>query len=312
MGGLRNLTYYGQASITDQVEQNVIWYVRDELIKLGAYYNIVSGMVDYNNNRIDKLRPIYQPGLNNFQFWGGPSHHWVWETGITPYSNLVESPIEVSGVYINNAFYATGTTGTYEFYVDYNRGGIVFTNALVSGTNIWCERSERAAFVYQTEGDEYRSFLHNYFNRGELNPPGSGLDIFRNRNIAVLPAVFIGSIKGESKPYELGNNVNFGKFNINFDVFSNDLNNLNILRNVCTAIEGHRIELFNVTQASTGNYPLDYKGRVHEGTKTRSQLISLFPYDDPGLFLNNAIEKRMPTKLDFHRTRISLDFELII
>lgn len=311
---LRHLTYYGQAGITDQIEQNVIWFMRDELLKIGAYFNIASGFLGYNGEDLSLLRPSFQIEHGNFQFWTGLSHQWVWESGLDTSTAAIDAvPIVVSGVYVGTTFYPTATTtGDFAHYIDYNRGGVVFTGSNVaSGSVILCERTERAAFIYSTYADEYRKLTQDHL-RVLSTTPGSGLDNYSPENRAMLPAIFVGVIKGNSVPYELGAIINFTSYKVNFDIFAEHVGDLTKLRDACHGLEGSALTMFDVDLASapSGNYPLDFLGRLRDEARLISQLVTLFPFKT-GRFLNNSTDRMFSPILPLHRARVTIDFEIV-
>ena len=92
----------------------------------GQFYNIhipQSGI--YGGDR-HKLRVASTPNYASGKVWEGYRQNWVWESGI---DGTTEQPTTISGVFVDDTFYATGNT-TKPFYVDYPNGRVVFDNAL--------------------------------------------------------------------------------------------------------------------------------------------------------------------------------------
>lgn len=309
----RNITYYGEVSALDQVEQNIIWYLNDKLLQAGAYYNITSGFVNYNGEDISRLRPAHVPGFSNGSVWIGNTRRWVWSTGVVDINAyyITATPLEVSGVYVNHEFYPLDTTGTYAHYIDYNRGAVVFNTPIATSSHVYCERTERAAFVYSANSSEYRNF--NTEARRYLSfTPGSGLDSYQYKNLSDLPAIFIETSKSTSRAYQLGSLLNMTNFNINMHIFAEDVSDFNVLRDICMGLEGHPVEMFDVNLAASGYYPLDYLGRLRGSYKTRDQLLNLVPWKTNGKFLNNSSERKYANILPIHRSTISTNFEILL
>jgi hypothetical protein len=309
----KNVTYFGHASPLDQVEQNVMWFLKDGLLQVGAYYNINGSFVGYDGEQLAYLYPSYQSEHGRFQFWRGQSHQWVWESGISVGGPIVSPPIAVSGVYVSGAFYPTATTtGVYEHYVDYNRGGIVFSSPRASGLNLECHRTERAAFVYSAHSDEYRRISYNHL-RAVKSPPGSGVDTVSPENKSFLPAIFITVKRGEARPYELGDLVQWTNYNLAFDVMAQSTSDFHRLRDICLGLEEHAFTMFNVNQAaaSGGGYPLDYLGRLRDSAETYTSLKTNYPWKI-GRFTGPTYEEIIPQALPLHRARIVMGFELVL
>ena len=308
---LRNINYFGQATNRTHIRENVMWMLKESFINAGGYYNISSGTLGYDGSDLSVMAASYQPEHSNFQFWKGMSHQWVWESGIIPTYTGGSDPIQVSGIYVSGVFYPSGDGGQYDHYIDYNRGGIVFTSAMPSGLNVFCDRSERATFIYPAESNEYRELLFEQLRLYD-NIPGSGLDTISPEFSSFLPAIFVKVDQSRTTPYELGSMAKFVDFRITFDIFSEDLQQLDFLRDSCLSLEGQPMKTFDVNDVSDNNkLPLDYKGRLRTGNALiRSQLLSSYPWKT-GRFLENAVETKLPDIMPMMRSRVIIDFQIV-
>ena len=307
---LRNINYFGEATNRTQVRENVIWMLNEAFLSAGGYYNISSGTLGYDDEDLSELTPSYQPEHSNFQFWKGMSHKWGWESGLNPTYTGGVDPIAVSGIYVSGLFYPSGDGGQYDHYVDYNRGGVVFTNPMPSGLNVFCNRSERAAFIYPSESNEFRRILTEQLRVFD-EVPGSGMDTLSPELSSYMPSIFVKIEHNKTSPYELGSASKFIDFKIIMDVFSEDLQQLDFLRDACLSLEGQPMKTFNVNEVSSNNkFPLDYKGRLRGEAQTRSQLLSSYSWKT-GKFLENAQEVKMPDILPVMRSRVIIDFQII-
>lgn len=313
------IQYAGQEGPLQQVESNIIWYLRDKLLEIGAYYNISSGTIGYDGNDWHKLRPSFQPGKSNFSFWSGRSHQWVWESGVNLSFNGGSQPIRPSGVYINGLFYSTAsTTGNFAHHIDYQKGGVQFSGSLNQTLDVRCSRSERAVFVYPQESDEYRKLTSDWL-RSRINTPGSGLDNYPMEYKAFLPAVFIDIDDPKTKPYELGSSSKFNNFRVNFDIFAENDAEFKRLRDICYGLEMITIPMFDVNEVSaSGDWPLKYNGSLTNDAKMRSVLESVYPYrigptQINGQFIETTVSsQKFKPFLPIYRGRVSIDFQIIL
>jgi len=309
---LKNINFFGQATNRTQIRENIISYLKDQFIQVGGYYNVTSGILDYDGNDASLLQPSHIPGASGFQFWSTRSNDLVWETGVQPKYTGGQNPITpISGIYINDAFVPTGTTGANQFYVDYARGGVFFQNsAKASGTKIWMERSERSAFVYQNESNEYRTLIYEH-QRYFDNPPGSGQDTIPKHLKAFLPAIFVDIQHASNQPYQLGSTSMFKSYRIDFDIFAEDIRQFDFLRDACISLEAGRINMYDVNKVEeSGFFPLNYRGERQENPQTFSGLVNLFPFK-LGNFGENVSERRTYTPYPLHATTITHRFEIV-
>jgi len=314
---LNNLTVFGQSSSIVQVSQNVEWFLRDAMLNRGGYFNITSGMKNYEGNDISLLKPSYQPEHSNFQFWKGNSHQWIWESGANTNATYTggADTILVSGVYISDTFYPTGNLSI-PFYIDYNRGGVVFNSPRPSSDIIRCDRSERASFVYDADSNEYRTIMKSHL-RGLSNTPGSGTDAFAPELSVFLPAIFVSVSNPKNTPYQLGDSSQFKDYKIDLDIFAENKHEFDFLRGFCQDLYLESIEMFDYNDVLSNNeLPLDYLGRFKMETSNvpAREITALGTKYNwrKGVFLENTRENIFPNILPIHRARVSLEFQIVI
>lgn len=308
----KNITFFGQVTDSSKVEENVIWYLREGLLNIGGFYNMSGGIVDQHGIDVSNLRPSYLPGSSGFQFWTGRSHQWVWESGIAPTYAGSEPPIVVSGVYVTGAFVPTGTTGTNEIRVDYNRGGIYFVNRVfASGIAITANRSERAAFVYPNESNEARAIIDGHLAALQDYPPGSGEDVNAREFSTYLPAVIVDVDLVSTTPYELGSATQHVDYKVTFDVYSEDKGNYELLMDVCRGLRKKAFVMFEPNDLESNNaYPLDYLGQRRFTNSSRNRMVELYPWRR-GQFDETPRSTKFPSLMPVHRGRVSLEFRIV-
>ena len=109
---LSNLPNAQDATISNILLDNFIAFYDWGFLDRGSFYNIQipqSGI--YGGDR-HKLRSSDNPNYTDGQVWEGYRQNWVWESGI---DGTTQQPVTISGVFVDNEFYATGNT-TKPFY----------------------------------------------------------------------------------------------------------------------------------------------------------------------------------------------------
>jgi hypothetical protein len=303
----KNVTFFGQVTDSSIIEENVVWYIRDGLLDIGAFYNMSGAIVDRHGVAVNELRPSYLPGSSGFQFWTGRSHQWVWESGVSPTYAGAVPPIVVSGVYVTGAFIPTGTTGTNEIRVDYNRGGVYFVNrTFASGTAITCNRSERAAFVYPGDSNEARAITNGHLAALNVYPPGSGEDVQAREFRTYLPAIVVDVELVNTTPYELGSSVQHVDYKVIMNVYSEDKGTYEVLMDACRGLRKKGFTMFDPNDLETNTaYPLDYLGQRRFDNSSRDRMVELYPWKR-GQFGETPRTSTFPSLMPVHRGQVSL------
>ena len=116
-----NTTFKGVNSISDDLllnilESNFKMFFDWGFLNIGAWFDATipnSGTIYGSTNPPSKLLLVDDPSYIAGQVWQGMRKDWVWESGISYSGN---SPIDVSGCYVNNTFIPySGNT----FHIDY-------------------------------------------------------------------------------------------------------------------------------------------------------------------------------------------------
>ena len=84
---------------------------------------------------------------------GGFWKNWVWQVGLR--LQMADAPLVsnmynsgISGVYVDDTFYSSSTTGTYSHKIDYFNGRVIFDNAIPSGSKVQAEHGYKYIVVY--------------------------------------------------------------------------------------------------------------------------------------------------------------------
>jgi len=311
MSIFRGISYFGQLTPRTIIRENIINRISQSLIDAGGYYNFTTGIIGYDGYSLAQLRPAYRQEFSNFKFWAGNSSNWVWETQNATYTGG-QPPISASGIWISGIFYPENNGGVYDHYIDYARGGVVFTNPMPSGLNVFCNHSERVGFVYSSIGPEYKRIFNAHLRNWKTNPPGSGYDELPNELKAFLPAVFVDIRRDSGDPYELGSSVRLDRFNVSFDIISEDVILQDFLIDACMSLQNQTIIAYDATRVrDSGLYPLDYKGRKNPSGLSFSDRSSNYFWKNLK-FDEQASEIESFIALPLIRGGVVMDLEVII
>lgn len=196
----KGTSQYGNALLSQAVEFGLISYFNWSFLGIGAFDNITLGLAaPYGGNKYT-LQTVHDPYFNDGQVWQSFRANWVWETGI----GYQYQPISISGVYLNNTFYPTSTTGQYSYYLDYPNGRVVFNNPQTGTLNL--EYSYRNVYVTNAEEPWFKEIMFNSYRADFSNfTSGSGIYSRKGMDRLQLPAVVVEVVPNVSaKPYALG------------------------------------------------------------------------------------------------------------
>ena len=112
-------------NISNEIQDNMIEFLDWTLLEKGNYFNVTKGETSPNGYDYSKLRISSNQHYASGQAWEGFRKNWIWQSGITPPSGT-DAPIVgdsvaipgISGVYVDDTFYSSSTSGAYSHKVD--------------------------------------------------------------------------------------------------------------------------------------------------------------------------------------------------
>ena len=260
-----NTTFKNVNNIADDLllnilESNFKTYLDWSFLNIGGWFDVglvTSGI--YGINQHSKLLLVDDPAYNEGEVWQGIRKDWVWETGVVFGSG---SPINISGVYIDNAFnaYSSG-----DFIIDYPLGRVVFDTAIDVDSVVKLNYSYRYVQTYRSSDSPWFNVLQ--FASYETN----NLDISRTedgdwsiggQHRIQMPAIVIEPLaKSRSRPYEIGNNNLIIEQDIAFHVLAENRNDRNKLLDILRLQQDSVIVLYDTNAIAQNDlYPLNYNG----------------------------------------------------
>lgn len=272
------------ANVNNDLQDNIIEFFDWSLLNKGNYYNVTLAESGVNEGRdLSKLRISSHPHYASGQAWEGFRKNWVWQSGVEPPSGM-DAPLVgtneatpgLSGVYVNGAFYASDTAGTYAHNVDYFHGRVIFDNVMPTGTVVQVPHSYKYISVLYASNlpwvreIQYRTTEPNSFfvnqDRGDFNLPAEAR--------VQLPAIAVEIVPRRTMTgYQLGGGQ-YINTDVIFHCIAEDSFTRNQLVDIVSLQNEKTIFMFgSELLADSGAFPLDYRGVPVSGALTYPKLV---------------------------------------
>lgn len=270
MGVFKGTKSFYEYGVNDALAHNLKSWIEYGLIEVGAYTPI---KFDLSTSGYTNLQPSYDnrysSTLTTTKVFEGIGPSWVWESGITGIGSEVPT-FPVSGIYINNLYLPSDTTGFYAYDIDYKNGRIIFDNAIPVSSGVKCEYVARDVAVYLTDSPQWKTIIKeydNYYdNMDDLYP--SGLSCTLKENRVWLPTIVIQVEDVTNRPLQLGGGE-YNDFNVKYHVLSDLPFSNKRISDLLVTQQDKRLNLFDVNEA-----PLiyGYNGTLSSGALSYPQL----------------------------------------
>lgn len=271
------------ATLNNEIQDGLVEYFDWALLEKGNYFNVTRGELSPSGQDYSRLRLSSNDNYLLGKVWEGFRKNWIWQSGVSfspaPIVGTNNAKPGISGVYVNDIFYPSTTSGTYAHYVDYTNGKVVFDNAIPSGSKVQAEHSYKWINVVYADAvpwlNEVQSktlepgstFLQK--DRGTYNiPPEARLQ---------LPAIAIELVPSRTfKGYQLGGGQ-WVYTDVLFHCIAEDEYTRNKLVDIVSLQSDKNIELFNSNLINTsGAFPIDYRGTPVSGALRYPDLVDKF------------------------------------
>lgn len=272
-------------TLNNEIQDNLIEFFDWGLLEKGNYFNVTLGETSHNNVDYSLLKPSNNENFSTGAAWEGFRKNWVWQSGITysppPIVGNDDNFPGISGVYVNDIFYGSNTTGQYQHTVDYFNGRIVFNNPIPLTSKVQAEYSYKYInIIYANSLPWLREIQYDSLNVSDQNK-----NILAEMQVQ-LPAIAIEIVPRRTmKPYQLGG----GQFiytDVLFHCIAEDDLTRNKLVDIISMQNDKVIQMFDSDLiSSSGAFPINYNGSPNVGALRYPDLISNFK--GFSLFLTN-------------------------
>jgi hypothetical protein len=253
----KGVSQIGYASITDQLNDNLVSMLDYGLLSIGGFISIHNNQPFIYGGSQSILRLCDDNRFIKGKVWEGARSNWVWEKNIE-YS---QQPISISGIYVNNVFIPNNSG----YYIDYPRGRVVFDNAISPLSVVSLEYSYRYYNTYNSSMQWFRQLMNNTFNVAspDYHQYGSGLWSLMSDSRAQLPAIFPYVVdRRKWIPKQLGGGT-YCVQDILFYCFAESAADRDKILDILSMQKEKRIFFYdkNLMSAATG-YPLNFNGKL--------------------------------------------------
>ena len=219
-----------------------------------------------------QLKTTEVNGYKIGQVWQAFKKDWVWETGVEYYPDPKYcenfSPINISGIYVNNNF-LPGPTGvaTSGYHINYPLGQIIFDKAIPKTSKVELNYSYRWCQVYKSSSDSSWKELQEltYSPNPSLNQPSAGDYSISANHRAQMPCIIIEPASRTSAiPYQLGDYSQYQSQDFLLHIFTENSVDKNRICDIIRLQKDQIISLYDINKVvNFGVQPLNYDGSAN-------------------------------------------------
>jgi hypothetical protein len=247
------VTKLGDNLLINHLESNFKSFLEWGFLNIGGFINVKRSVDNLYDSSFYKLKPIEDPNYTNGQVWQTCKKDWVWESGIVFDSN---SPINISGIYIDNNFYPTGIVDPeYSYKLDYHSSYLIFDSPIDSSSVVTMDYSYRWVQVYNYIDASWWQELQFDSDRDKAHFDNTTGDFVLSSNQRVqLPAIVVETVsRGRSEPYRLGDKSLIVFQDILLHILAENLSDRNTIIDIMRLQQDKVIWLYNIDQIISNN-----------------------------------------------------------
>jgi hypothetical protein len=302
-------------TLYNELQDNVVEFLEWSLLQKGNYFNVTLNEENNNGDDYSRLRLSSSINYASGQAWEGFRSNWVWQSGISynppPIVGHDISKPGISGIYVDDTFYPTSTSGEYAYKIDYYNGRVIFDDPIPTGSKVQAEYSYKYINIIYSNSLPWISELQyksldipqNFIeNKGKFDLPVEAR--------VQLPAIAVELVpKRTLRGYQLGGGQ-FVSTDILFHCLAEDEHTRNKLMDIISLQNDKTIYMFNSnTLANSGLFPLDYMGCPVSGALQYPYLVDNYS-KGPIRFKNSTVQS-MQLLNDFYAGIVRLTLESI-
>jgi hypothetical protein len=271
------------ATLNNEIQDGLIEYFDWALLEKGNYFNVTLNEVGPDAQDLSRLRLSQDERYSAGQVWEGFRKNWVWQSGVNysplPKVGLNHAKPGISGVYINNVFYSSATTGVYAHRVDYANGRVIFNSPIPTGSKVQAEYSYKWINIVYPYAVPWLSEIQNF----TLSPDDTFLQKEKGTyNVPPearfqLPLIAVEIVPNRSfKGFQLGGGQ-WVYTDVIFHCLAEDEHTRNKLVDIVSMQNDKNIPVFDTNLINTNTeFPIDYLGTPVSGALRYPDLIKKY------------------------------------
>lgn len=285
--GLRNVKYIGESTVSDNLEANIISFFNWGFLNTCAFGNILLGTSgNYGAVSASTLRRASNSAYTDGQVWEGFRKQWVWQSG----TECPTQPINISGVYVNNAFKPASGVGPFSFNIDYPNGRIIFNSPISTSSKVKVEHSYNYIQLYNSDCPWWKDVQRNSYRIDDTFFSNTTEGIWAespDRRIQLPAIIFQSTPIIEKEPYEIGNHSHYHRQQIRCYVITETNRDLKWISDVIAGQYEQMIGAFDANELYTsGVYPINMDtGSLNSATMNYPDLVNKYSWNRPIRFL---------------------------
>jgi hypothetical protein len=305
---------YNVHTLTTQLEQNIVSFIDDGLLKIGAFGNVDSTFSNIYGSNMHVLRPSSDVHNTDNTLWHTPRENWVYENVSGDYS-----PIAFSGVTVDGSFYPAPTgNSTLGYTVNYKQGTVQFDSAVSASSTVTASYSYKLfnvevanrSRIWQTIQTE--SFKNSDFNNGSY---ASGDYNIPPEHRTQLPAIIVESVsRTRNQPFRLGDTSLLSTQTMLVHTIAENKADCDKINDILNRQQGRYIDLYDVNKLiESGTYPLNFDGSVNTGMLEYDQILANTDYVLMSSRFNRInISEMKFYGINLYGSTVQIDNELIL
>lgn len=279
---LKGFNQLGDATVTNLVINNLVSFIDYGLLEKGNFISVQRNTPQAAYGGDDaRLRLVRDPRYSIGQVWQGVRGNWVWESGVGALTSTDPAHPGVSGVYVNDVFHVSSSTGVYSHYIDHIRGRVIFNSPIPASSKVECDYSYKYINVVEIEGLPWFQEVQKRSERSNsldfIAQSGDWGQLADSRY--QLPAIGIEvSPAPQSKPYQWGGGQYvYPTFRLHCAAEDKYLRNQ--LIDIVSIQNEKSFFTYNLVEIANDNkFPIDYRGVPTSGAMSFPQLVENYPY----------------------------------
>lgn len=304
-----------QNTLNNELQDNIIEFLDWSLLEKGNYMNVTVGKLSPDSVDYSKLNISPSPVFPSGKVWEGFRKNWVWQSGVSynppPIVGSNHAIPGISGVYVNNIFYPSSTSGTYGHKVDYYNGRVIFNNSIPASSVVKAEYSYKYINVVYANSLPWLAEVQYSSlepQNGSLNKAKYDLPAEARMQ---LPAIAVEIVpRRNMRGYQLGGGQ-WVETDVLFHCLAEDEYTRNKLVDILSLQNDKTIYMFDSNKiASSGAFPLDYMGCPVSGALRYPDLINKFMRGSLRL-KNSSVQNMEIINSNFYAGIVRLTLETI-